>query len=143
MNDNQRLFDTNILVYAYDISERQKHPVSRSVIRGVWQKGGGVVTLQNLAEFFVVITAKVEKPIPISVARDIVADFIESDRWTIIDRDEVIFLKSINFVHNYNIHLWDALIAACMVEYGIKAIVTENEKDFKRIPGITVINPFK
>jgi predicted nucleic acid-binding protein len=38
---------------------------------------------------------------------------------------------------------WDALIAACMLENGIEIIVTENERDFKRIPGITVTNPFR
>ena len=38
---------------------------------------------------------------------------------------------------------WDALIAACMLEHGIEVIVTENEKDFKNIAGITVVNPFK
>ena len=35
------------------------------------------------------------------------------------------------------------LIAACMLEHAILTIVTENERDFRRIPGITVINPFK
>jgi predicted nucleic acid-binding protein len=38
---------------------------------------------------------------------------------------------------------WDALIAACMLEHGIEVIVTENEKDFKNISGITIINPFR
>jgi predicted nucleic acid-binding protein len=38
---------------------------------------------------------------------------------------------------------WGALIAACMLEHGIEIIVTENEKDFKKIPGITIVNPFK
>lgn len=39
--------------------------------------------------------------------------------------------------------VWDALIAACMLENDIGIIVTENEADFKRIPGITFMNPFK
>jgi hypothetical protein len=30
-----------------------------------------------------------------------------------------------------------------MVENEIKTIVTENEKDFKRVPGIRIFNPFK
>jgi predicted nucleic acid-binding protein len=38
---------------------------------------------------------------------------------------------------------WDALIAACMLENGIEIIVTENDRDFKRVPGITVTNPFR
>ena len=46
-------------------------------------------------------------------------------------------------VRVYRATFWDALIAACMLEKGIKTIVTENERDFKRIPGITIINPFK
>jgi predicted nucleic acid-binding protein len=38
---------------------------------------------------------------------------------------------------------WDALIAACMLEYGIQTILTENERHFNKIPGLMVINPFK
>ena len=30
-----------------------------------------------------------------------------------------------------------------MLEHEVYAIVTENERDFRRISGITVINPFK
>jgi hypothetical protein len=30
-----------------------------------------------------------------------------------------------------------------MLEHDIHTIVTENERDFKKIPGITVVNPFK
>jgi predicted nucleic acid-binding protein len=44
---------------------------------------------------------------------------------------------------NVRAPFWDALFAACMLERGIEVIVTENEKDFKNIPGITVVNPFK
>lgn len=46
-------------------------------------------------------------------------------------------------VELYRTNFWDALIVACMLEYGVDTIVTENERDFKRIPGITVVNPFK
>ena len=143
MSDNQKLIDTNILAYAYDRSEQQKHAVSNSLVADFWRTGDGVVTLQNLTEFFVVITKKVGKPLPVTVAKGIVSDFLRSDRWTVIDRDEEIFAKAMDFVESYGIHLWDALIAACMLEYEITSIVTENESDFKRIPGITVINPFK
>jgi hypothetical protein len=32
MNDNEKLIDTNILVYAYDRSEQQKHAVSKALV---------------------------------------------------------------------------------------------------------------
>jgi len=48
-----------------------------------------------------------------------------------------------DLVRLHRVPFWDALIAACMLENGISTIVTENEADFKRIPGITTSNPFK
>ncbi len=70
-----KLIDTNILVYAYDTSEGEKHEISRTLLREIWKEGGGVVCLQNLMEFFVVITKKVENPIDIKKAKIIVEDF--------------------------------------------------------------------
>ena len=43
----------------------------------------------------------------------------------------------------YRAKFWDALIAACMLEHGVETIVTEDGADFRKIPGITVVNPFK
>jgi predicted nucleic acid-binding protein len=137
-----RLIDTNILVYAYDVSEGKKHIASRDIIMEIWKEGGGVVCLQNLMEFLVVMTSKVERPIKIIEAKGIIEDFLNSEKWKIIDRDADTFLKAVNLVSEYGIHLWDAIIAACMEENNIPEIVTENRKDFEKIPHITVIVPF-
>ena len=56
---SEKLIDTNILVYAYDVSETTKHPIARDILTQIWNEGGGVVCVQNLMEFFVVITRKV------------------------------------------------------------------------------------
>jgi predicted nucleic acid-binding protein len=137
-----KLIDTNILIYAYDSSEAEKHEISKALLNEIWQNGGGTVCLQNLMEFFVVITKKVDNPIDVIEAQVIVEDFIKSENWTIIDRNEDTFLKAIEFVAKYKIHLWDAAIAACMEENDIHEIVTENDKDFKKIPGLKVTIPF-
>ncbi|MBM2833515.1 MAG: PilT protein domain protein [Candidatus Brocadiaceae bacterium] len=137
-----KLIDTNILVYAYDTSEGRKHEVSRELLKQIWEEGGGVVCLQNLMEFFVVITRKVENPIDADEAKTIVEDFLKSEKWEIIDRDEDTFLKAIDIVSKYEIHIWDALIATCMRENEVTEIVTENKNDFKKIPGIKVTVPF-
>jgi len=52
-------------------------------------------------------------------------------------------LSAIELVKLHRAPFWDALIAACMLEHGVRTIVTENERDFKRIPGIMALNPFK
>ena len=137
-----KLIDTNILVYAYDASEGNKHKASRKLLKTVWEEGGGIVCLQNLMEFFVVIARKVENPIDADEAKTIVEDFLKSEKWEIIDRDEDTFLKAIDIVSKYEIHIWDALIATCMRENEVTEIVTENKNDFKKIPGIKVTVPF-
>jgi len=60
-----RLIDTNMLVYAYDTSEGTKHETAKQLLKQIWEEGGGVVCVQNLMEFFVVITKKIESPIAI------------------------------------------------------------------------------
>lgn len=135
--------DTNVLVYAYDVSEKAKRWVARALLDKVWDQGGGVVTLQNLSEFFVAVTEKVQRPIAVSTARTIISDILRSSRWLVIDRRARTIIRAIDLVERIGTPYWDALIAACMLEHGVSVIVTENEQDFKRIPGITVINPFK
>ncbi len=143
MSEEKRLIDTNILVYAYDISEKAKRKVARAILEKIWDQGGGVVALQNLSEFFVVVTEKVKNPIPTASARRIAMDILRSGRWLVIDRRAETMMTAMDLVENVGTPYWDALIAACMLEHGIHTIVTENERDFKKIPGLTVINPFK
>ncbi len=137
-----RVIDTNILVYAYDTSEGTKHTIANQLLKEIWQHGGGVVCVQNLMEFFVVITKKVVSPIPVAEAKLIIEDMTKSDSWRVIDRDINTFLHAIDIVSQYSVHLWDATIAACMKENGIQHIVTEDIADFEKIPDIHVIFPF-
>jgi len=130
------LFDTDVLVYEYDVSEKRRRAVAKALVDNVWDSGGGVVTLQNLSEL-------VQKPVPVGDAKTIVADILRSSRWMVIDRNAGTVIKAMEIVEAVRAPFWDALIAACMLEHGIEIIVTENEKDFKKIPGITEENPFK
>lgn len=137
-----RLIDTNILVYAYDSSEGKKHEVANELLKKIWQEGGGVVCLQNLMEFFVVITRKVKTPVTISQAKIVIEDFLSSENWLVIDRDDDTFLSAIDLAANHEVPFWDSMIASCMKENEITQIVTENKKDFEKAPDIKVSSPF-
>ncbi|MEW5768365.1 MAG: hypothetical protein AB1797_12225 [bacterium] len=67
-------------------------------MKQIWERGGGIVCVQNLMEFFVVITQKVENPIDVKEAKPIVQDILKSDNWKIIDRDVDTFLSAIDLV---------------------------------------------
>lgn len=89
-----------------------------------------------------VVTRKVEKPLPIETAKTIIEDVLKSEKWNVIDRDANTFIKAMELVSKHHTSFWDTLIAACMLENNVKEILTENIKDFEKIPGIIVINPF-
>ncbi len=112
------------------------------MIRKIWGNGNGVTTVQNLTEFFVVITKKIEHPLSIYDAKIIVNDILHSKMWIVYDRDIFTLSRAMNLVADYNIHLWDALIAQVMIDNNIHCIQTENLRDFCKVPTLKSINPF-
>ena len=137
------LFDTNILVYAHDISENEKRNKGLHLMESVFAgEREGIVTNQILAELFHVLTGSMKKSIDVKKAQEIVNAIISSDSWKKINYSHKTVKRAVNYVEEFNLHFWDALISATMIENNIFTIYTENEKDFKKIPGIKVINPF-
>ncbi len=143
MTDGERLLDTNVLVHAYVRLDETKQVTASAIVLPIWEGGGGVTTLQNLCEFFAVATKKVARPMPTNQAENIVREILASTKWRVVDRREETDLHAMELVRQRRVPFWDALIAACMLENAIGTIVTENERDFKKVPGITITNPFK
>ncbi len=70
MKDELFLIDTNILVYSYDASEQEKQRLCSSLIKKCWMREESyAITLQNISEFYVIVTQKIEKPLSAGVAR--------------------------------------------------------------------------
>ncbi|RLI93506.1 MAG: hypothetical protein DRO94_05030 [Candidatus Altiarchaeales archaeon] len=144
MKDKLSLIDTNILVYAYDKTESEKHRICRDLVARCWNlETEYAISLQNISEFYVIITRKVENPIPIQNARSIVKDIIDFNGWRKINFTQNTIISAMNINKRYKIHYWDALLAATMRENDIFSIYTENESDFKKIRWLDVINPIR
>jgi len=142
-SDEICLIDTNILVYAYDESEGKKHEICKRLIDECWRlRDKYSISIQNLSEFYVVITKKIENPVPMKMAKEIIEDIIEFQNWILMDYDPRTILSAIELNMVYKVHYWDALIAATMRENKIFSIYTE-DGDFKNIPWLNVINPLE
>ena len=142
-SDEICLIDTNILVYAYDESEGKKHEICKRLIDECWRlREKYSISIQNLSEFYVVITKKIENPVPMEMAKGIIEDIIEFQNWILMDYDPRTILSAIELNMVYKVHYWDALIAATMRENEIFRIYTE-DGDFKNIPWLNVINPLE
>jgi len=134
------LIDSNVLVYAYDKTS-EKHETALKILERVMADESGVLSIQNLVEFARLVTEKLPKKISFEQARSIVLGL--ADSFEVVYYDPHAIARALAMCGSEKIHFFDALISATMEKEKIRIIITENEKDFKKIPWIEVVNPFK
>jgi len=142
MCDVPALVDSNLLVYVFDRGSPRKREVCRKLVEDCWMgRTRYAVSVQNLSEFYVTVTEKVQNPIPGEVAQDFVELIVEFDGWRVLTLDGETVRRAIRIKAEYGAHYWDALIAAVMDQNGLRRLLTEDEEDFKKIPWLEVENP--
>lgn len=141
--DSPALLDTNILVYAYDSDEGEKHAIAKSLIQSCFDgKMNLCVSNQVLAEFIHVTRFRMPKPISRAEAEDIVKRISVIPSWIKVNYSTETLVRAFA-LSDEKTYFWDFIIAQTMLENGISIIYTENTKDFEHVRGIKVINPFK
>jgi predicted nucleic acid-binding protein len=137
---DESFYDTNILIYAYDLNEPRKRKLCKQIVKDVFSgRDVGVVSGQILVELYNSLTRKLA--VPEDSARKIVESFILSENWLKINYNENTIRAALKSSFAFKSYFLDTLIAETMKEHGLNTIITENEKDFIKIPGIKVINP--
>ena len=96
----ERIFvDTNVLVYAYDRSEREKQGTAFTILDELVSMGAGVLSTQVLSEFFVTITRKIPAPLTIRQAEARIHNYLQS--WTVVDLTGLILLEAVRGVREH------------------------------------------
>jgi predicted nucleic acid-binding protein len=138
--DPQREFvDANVLVYAFDSSAARKQHAARQLLERLWEGGGGCVSVQVLQEFFVTITKKVPKPLPVDDAK---ARILEFAAWTVFTPTADDIVAAIDLHIEAKIGFWDAMIVVAAAESECPVVWTEDLNDGQRLRGVRVQNPF-
>ncbi len=144
------LFDSNILVYAHNedsLFHSQALSLITKVIKG---EISGVLTSQNLLEFYSVITDKrrLSSPVTPELAAELVDQYLTSP-FEIIYPDlstnkiMVELLKKNKQSVKGQIkdgQIFDVFLIATMLASNISQIITANIKDFKKFDGISVLD---
>ncbi len=142
MQEN-KLLDSNILVYAFDKNEKQKHEIAKALLdRCLGKQENFFISIQNISEFYNVVTQNIEKPLSKTEAREICQEIIQFNGFVKLVPTVTTLLEAMKLNETYGIHYWDAILASIMRENAINSIYTENVDDFKKIPGLKIINPF-
>jgi predicted nucleic acid-binding protein len=136
---NLQFVDTNVLIYAHDLSAGDKHARARSLMRDLWQSGEGCLSVQVLQEFHVNITQKVAKPLAPGVAARLIADLAV---WQVHRPGVQDVLDAIRLQERYQVSFWDAMIVASAIQLGCRSIWSEDLNPGQIYDTVTVISPF-
>ncbi|MEW6418244.1 MAG: PIN domain-containing protein [Nitrospirota bacterium] len=139
MKGGKVFLDTNIVIYAYDVSAGDKHRITEDIIDGLWRSGGGITSVQVLTEFFVTITTKIPKPMDKKAAREIVRDFL---KWDVVVNDGESVLKAIDIHTRYQYSFWDSMIIQAAIKGNATVLLSEDLSDGQVINGLKIKNPF-
>jgi len=130
--------DTNILVYAYDVSE----PAKQRVAQGLVEKavaGEFVVSTQVLAEFAATLLHKL---VP-SASPEAVAILLDAlGPIPLITPDGDIVRRAVDAHHKYGLHFYDAMIVAAAERAHCREIWSKDLNPGQEYFGVTVVNPF-
>lgn len=138
---NKYLIDTNILVYAFTDIDLAKQPVAKDLLKNLINNDESLsISIQNIVEFTKTTKVKFSKPITDERLDEILSKF--RINFNVINYD-INTIKNISKYLKDSTDFFDCLLVATMRDYDIDTIITENEKDFKKIRNLNIINPFK
>jgi len=140
--------DTNILVYAHNISSpfHQKAKTFVENVVNARDKQGQLtvcVPAQVFMEFLNVITwNRLDTPLPLSDATQIVQDYIDTGIMVLYPKSTQLetllgLLKSVTSRKK----IFDVALAATLKDHGVRGLHTVNTKDFEEFKFLDVKNP--
>jgi len=130
--------DTNVVVYAYDVSDPGKQRVAQELVRKA-TAGDFVISTQVLAEFAATLLHKLT---PAPTAREITAILDALGPIPLIVPDGEIVRRAVEARAAYGIHFYDGMIIAAAERAGSAKIFSEDLNARQKYFGVSVVNPF-
>lgn len=141
MNERSDLqfIDTNILIYAHDLSAGEKNARARALIESLWESRVGCLSVQVLQEFYVNVTQKVPRPLLPDTAAQIISDL---SVWQIYRPGAQDVLDAIGMQQTYQLSFWDSMIVVSATQLGCGTLWSEELNPGQTYDQVTVANPF-
>lgn len=139
MSDSRGFVDTNVVVYAHDITAGERRDRARALIAELWESGAGCLSVQVLQEFFVTVTTKVPKPLDAGSAASVIYDL---SRWRVHTPAPEDVLAAIDIHAAEDLSFWDSMIIRSAVRLGCDMLYSEDLNPGQEYAGVRVQNPF-
>jgi predicted nucleic acid-binding protein len=132
--------DTNVLVYARDASEPDKHSRARTWMEHLWLTQSGRTSVQVLNEYYVTVTRKLSPGLDQATARNDVRD-LGAWRPSVVERSTMVIAWDLE--DGSSLSWWDSLVVASAIELGCDRLLTEDLQDGQNFGSLVVTNPFR
>jgi len=132
--------DTNVIVYAHDSSAGDKRERAAELVIGLGRERRGLLSVQVLLEFLAVITRKLEQPVPLSLASELVEDLAT---WRVHEPTAADVSAAARVAGRYGLSIWDAMIINAAASLDAAILWTEDLNEGQVYEGVVVRNPFR
>lgn len=137
-DSDRHFFDTNVLLYVHDSTDRTKQERAKSLLAERWLSGAAL-SIQVLQEFYVNATRKLPKPLSHSEAAASVAELATL---VIHEPESTDVLAAVGLHHRIGLSFWDAMIVRSASELGCTILWTEDLNAGQTYEGVEARNPF-
>lgn len=139
MSGSRKFVDTNVLVYAHDLTAGHKHDRARALLEELWDTREGCLSVQVLQEFFVTTTRKIPKPLAAPAAGQIINDLA---LWHVHAPAAHDVLAAIDIHRQTGASFWDSMIIRSAQELECRTLYSEDLNTGQTYAGVQVSNPF-
>jgi predicted nucleic acid-binding protein len=131
--------DSNVLVYAYDVSDVRKQSIAQDLIRKAIA-GESVISTQVLAEFSATLLHKLSAA---AHPQDVLGILNALGPIRLIPPDGEIVRRAVEAHASYGLHFYDGMIVAAAERGGCGRIWSEDLNAGQRYFGVAVATPFQ
>jgi predicted nucleic acid-binding protein len=127
-------------VYAEDRDTKTKHEVARDLVVKLWDERSGVLSVQVLQEFYVIVTRKLKKPLSTTKALEVVKEYLT---WNVIENTGGLLTTAIELQQKAQLSFWDAMVVQAAIDSGCDTLYSEDLNAGQRFGSLLIVNPFK
>ena len=133
-------FDTNVLIYVFDKTSKQKAKLATELIDSATAEGRGVLSLQVIQEFMNIMR-RGQKPL-MSVAQCRLFLGVLTERFELVRPSPDLLTRGLYVHESFQISWNDSLIVAAAQSGGCEVLYSEDLSHGQTYGSVRVLNPF-
>lgn len=137
---DRTFFDTNVLVYLFDVDSPAKQVRARELFAGFAGSGRLVLSTQVFQEFYVTVTRKLARPLS---AENALAALVQFSVFPLVTSDSALVIRAAQLHQKASLAFWDALIVQAAIEGNCRTLLSEDMQHGRRFGDLVIENPFR